>query len=102
MNREIAHVLEQCLTTRQLILELLSIDPGADGQGGDNRVLFGCNYGDYHSTQQTLPVEDLDVFSTDDLHESGYSHSGVALNDRDEGDDPIVADDEAEDVIVIS
>lgn len=103
MNREIAHVLEQCHTTRQLVAHLLDLDPGADGHGGDVRVLFGCNYGDYHRTQQTLPVEDLDMFSSGDLHESGYSHSGVAMNDRDEPDDEDVEDeDEVEDVIIIT
>lgn len=99
----IEHVLESCHTTRQLVESLLSLDPGVDGQGGDVRVLFGCNYGDYRNTQQTLPVEDLDMYTTDDLQETAYSHSNVAMvRERDGHDEDVETDEDAEDVIVIT
>ena len=102
MGREINHVLEQCLTTRRLIEGLLSLDPGMDGKGGDNRVLFSCDYGDHHHTQQTLPVDALDVYTTNELCESGYSQSGVAMvRERDGHDEPVEVDEDAEDVIIL-
>jgi hypothetical protein len=78
--------------------ELESLDP-------DARVLFASDYGDYHHTQQALPVGQVDEHLTSDLAESAYSHSRVALvaDEPDEHDEPRAeTDDEPEDVVVLS
>jgi len=58
-------------------------------------VLFACNYGDYHNTQQALPVEEIEEMGADDLETSAYSQSGLTLareSDYDEDEDEM--DDE--------
>lgn len=78
MDHEVEQVLEQSYTVRQLIKDLQDCDL-------DARVLFVCNYGDYHSTQQALPFSEITEHESDVLRESGYSQSGIAFTDPDEG-----------------
>ena len=77
MNREIKHVLEQAQTVRNLREMLEELDQ-------DARVLFACNYGDYHHTQQALPVEEAAEYFVGTLVESGHSQSGIAFVDIDD------------------
>lgn len=46
----------------------------------DAIVCFTCDYGDYHHTEQCLPVETVDEVQCDEvLVESAYSRSGLAI-----------------------
>lgn len=87
MKDEIQHVLEQAHTVRQLRAMLEGMDQNA-------RVLFACDYGDYHHTQQALPVEEAAEYFVGTLAESGYSKSGIAFVDLDDaaevGDETLV------------
>ena len=85
MNHKIEHVLERSYTVRNLIQELGDMDPEA-------HVLLTCDYGDYHKTQQALPIQDITEHESDVLHESGYSQSGIAYADPDA--EPDECDDE--------
>lgn len=77
MRRNIERVLENSLTVRQLV-EILEME------NQDARCVFVCNYGDYSNTQQALPIgETIDGCSSDDLYETAYSHSHVALREDD-------------------
>ena len=67
---KIRRSLESGLTVAELIDELKSFD-------GDARVLFVCDYGDYHHTQQALPIATVDENDTRSLLESAYSRSGI-------------------------
>jgi len=68
--------LSSAFTVRQLIEELQEIE------NQDAPVLFVCNYGDYHKTQQALmPDEVLGEYTTKDIQESAYSQSGYAFTD---------------------
>lgn len=62
--------LETGLTVAELIDELRTFD-------GDAKVLFVCDYGDYHHTQQALPIVTIDESDTRSLSESAYSRSGI-------------------------
>lgn len=74
-------VLMRGLTAAQLILELSTFPP-------DAVVCFACDYGDYHHTQQLLPVETVDETQCDEaLVESAYSRSGLAVEEIDFEDD---------------
>ena len=64
--------LERAMTVADLIAELEQYD-------ADAPVLFTCDYGDYHHTQQALPCQTVDQGDSRDLKESGYSQSGIAL-----------------------
>ena len=66
------HILERSFTVQQLIDELENQDP-------DARVLFVCNYGDYHRTQQALTLDNTEEYDASSLRTSGYSQSGLAL-----------------------
>ena len=74
-KQEIERTLQNAMTVRDLIEQLQSLDP-------DSPVLFACNYGDYHNTQQALPVGDVEEHEASDLSTSAYSHSGLALTDE--------------------
>ena len=50
----------------------------------DAPVLFACEYGDCGNTIQALGVMDTEERSTNDLSESCYSQSGVALNEAEQ------------------
>ena len=78
MNREVAHVLEQTMTVRNLIEALQGYDQ-------DARVLLTCDYGDYHHTEQALPITEVEEFDTSSLAESGYSQSHVSFTGDDDG-----------------
>ena len=93
MDREVEQVLEQSYTVRQLIAELKGMDP-------DARVLFTCDYGDRHDTQQALPIGEIDEYESNLLRESGYSQSGVAFVEGD-GESLASADEDEDEAIVI-
>ena len=95
MNQEVEHVLEQSHTVRQLIEVLQGLDQ-------DARILFTCNYGDYHRTQQALPITEVEEYQSTDLTDSGYSQSGIAFTgDQDaEPDEPREDDDDDETVVI--
>jgi len=96
MSRDVEHVLEESYTVRQLIEELqLCGDQDAN-------VLFVCDYGDYHHTQQALPVSEIVEVETDDLAESAYSHSHVAfVGDESEPDEPRPENDDSLPVVIL-
>jgi len=76
MIATVTEVLQSAMTVRDLMDELKYCDP-------DAAVLFACNYGDYHNTEQALPVSDVTCDLTEeDLYESAYSRSGIALTDE--------------------
>ena len=99
MNREIEHVLAESFTVRQLIETLQGMDP-------DARVLITSDYGDYHNTQQALPVRDIEEHESDTLRESSYSKSGIAFTDHNATPDtdqmPQNDDGETETVVILS
>lgn len=69
------------MTVEDLIATLQDCNPNAV-------VLFTCDYGDYHHTQQALPVQECDrILHGQALVESAYSRSGLALEEADDGDD---------------
>ena len=78
------------LTVGELIELLQNEDP-------DARVVFTCDYGDYHHTPQALPICD-DVEQSGQIVESAYSQSGFALTEDDgsEEDDEDVDPEECE------
>ena len=77
MNRNFRNF--KTLTVSELIERLQDMDP-------DARVVFTCDYGDYHHTAQALPIVD-DVEQSGQIEESAYSHSGFALGEDDGSED---------------
>lgn len=74
---EVARALKRGLTVADLIAELENCDPEA-------KVVFTCDYGDYHHTEQALPVAEVE----DDSYgyrvgTSAYSQSGLELVETD-------------------
>jgi len=90
MNREVEHALERTHTVRSLIEALEGFDP-------DARVLLVSDYGDYHHTQQALPIDEIIDCSSNVLHESAYSYSSVAVS----SDDPEDVEDDDEPIILL-
>lgn len=84
MNRN--HRNFKTLTVAELIERLEDMDPEA-------RVVFTCDYGDYHHTAQALPIVD-DIEQSGKIEESAYSHSGFALVEDDGSEDDEDMDDE--------
>lgn len=82
-------VLQNAMTVAQLMEQLESLPP-------DAAVVFTCNYGDYHRTQQALTVTTVDEYSSSDFHETAYSQSGIAMNKTDQGDDEDGDDDDGD------
>jgi hypothetical protein len=80
LANEIAHVTDRAMTARHIIEALQDLDP-------DSRVLFVCGYGDYHDTQQVLPVTEIEQYSTSDLTTTPYSKSGLAMVENDDSYD---------------
>jgi hypothetical protein len=76
-DRDVAERLRSGLTVGQLREALDELD-------ADAPVLLVCDYGDYHHTQQAIPIQSLEVLTSDNIYESAYSHSGLALGDQDE------------------
>lgn len=95
----VQRVLEKALTVADLISMLGDFD-------ADSPVLFACNYGDYHSTRQALPVEVVDAVEQRNLVESAYSHSGIAVVGDDgeptDGEPTDDDDDELMPVVVLN
>lgn len=65
------------MTVADLICELEGCNP-------DAKVLFVCDYGDYHHTQQALPVNEISTMPMSALVESAYSQSRIACVEDDE------------------
>lgn len=82
------------LTVEELIAKLEELPQ-------DARVFFACDYGDYSHTQQALPVDSVEELTENELEESGYSHSGVALRDPDHEDEDEKGSDEDPTPIVV-
>jgi len=57
MDRDVSYKMKQALTVSQLMEQLERMDP-------DAKVVFVCDYGDYHHTQQALPVLEVDETDT--------------------------------------
>lgn len=95
MKANLRHV--SGLTVAELISEL-------EAMPLDARVFFACDYGDYNHTQQALPVDNVAKLTTDDLEESGYSKSGIALRDErddDESEEREASSAEAQSIVVL-
>jgi hypothetical protein len=80
--------LEDCggMTKRDLIAALEEYDD-------DAFVVFQIGYGDYVNTQQALPIADVEAASINQLYESAYSNSRIAINedeDCDEDSDQVI------------
>lgn len=60
-------------------------------------MLIVCDYGDYHHTQQALPVAEIIDCDSGSLVESAYSNSGLAL----QADDPEAPDDDTQTVVIL-
>ena len=84
--------LRRALTVSDLIEQLQEMPE-------DAIPLFVCDYGDYHHTQQALPVMAVAALeSLETVVESAYSQSGLAINSADEEDEEeVAACDEARD-----
>ena len=63
------------LTVGELIAALEDEDP-------EMPVVFACDYGDYHHTQQVLGIKG--EMEEEPVHESAYSQSGWAIPSHDE------------------
>ncbi len=75
------YLLERGLTVGDLITELEALDR-------DAKVVFACDYGDYHHTRQVLPVERVEPLSRDEyLATTAYSQSRVCVRERGEEKD---------------
>jgi len=73
-NSKLCHA----LTVEQLIEALQDQNP-------DSVVVFACDYGDHCHTKQALPVESVEKLY-DQIKESGYSQSGLAICEEDSED----------------
>lgn len=73
-------ICNSALTVGQLRAALKHLDQDAP-------VFFTCNYGDYHRTEQALPLCDPEEYTREDLESSAYSHSGLAVVDSDDLDE---------------
>lgn len=65
----------QAMTVSQLIAHLEDLGEP------DAVVVFVSNYGDIGRTQQTIPVEEVDLTTSEAVSRSAYSISGLALDD---------------------
>ena len=74
-TREKQENLNRAMTVEELMGDLQNMPPEA-------KVVFVCNYGDYHRTQQALPVQSVDEESSLNLVDSAYSQSRMALEER--------------------
>lgn len=63
------------ITVAKLIELLQDQDP-------DAQVIFSTNYGDYHRTQQALPIKG--DFEEVVIEKSAYSNSGFAIAENDD------------------
>lgn len=93
-SRGVRRFLDNALTVEELLDILQDCD-------GDTKVIFKCDYGDIGHTQQALAVTSVELLydSGCKLEESGYSLSGVAIEEVDpDGDE----EPDDLDVIVLS
>jgi hypothetical protein len=97
---EIARVMRNTLTVRELIDQLSELPE-------DAKVLFTCDYGDHCHTKQALGISECRELypDTEELEDSRYSQSGVAVRDKgeewpDEAEE--VAEVEGERVVLLS
>lgn len=92
---DIEHLMLNTLTVGE-VLDLL------EGHNRDAKVLIVTDYGDISHTQQCLPFSDAEELdpAIERLEESGYSHSGVALQAIEDDDDGEQADDQPEVVLI--
>ena len=87
-NREdLPRFLENCMTVGDLRAMLEDFD-------NDSKVLLTSDYGDHHHTEQALPIESVELLDEDPfrcLAPSGYSQSGVAIQEtyNDEEEDEL-------------
>jgi len=88
VSPDVHRSLRKALTVAELIETLQSFPE-------DARVVFGCDYGDYHHTEQALPVESADEIegTFEILTESAYSHSHVSITQIDTGDEDVDTED---------
>ncbi len=100
-DNRISRKLSNALTVEELIDELQNYPK-------DAKVVFACDYGDYCHTQQALPIETCDEIdlSNERIEESGYSRSGLALENlnaeqEEPGDDEPPTDGPEGEVVVI-
>lgn len=78
---KIERFLARGMTAGDLIDLLSRCDPGSV-------VVFQSDYGDYNHTQQALPVREVEEVDPSALYVSeGYSRSGVAIRDEQDGDE---------------
>lgn len=68
------------------VQELISILEDVPEDQRDKPVVFVCDYGDYGHTQQALGISSISD-EPQPLYESGYSHSGFAVIDKDDSED---------------
>ena len=90
--RGILDKIDNGMTAAMLIESLQDMHP-------DAIPLFVCSYGDYGSTQQALPITEIEAMTTNELAESAYSQSGVALISDDPSDPDV--DDEVLDIVIM-
>lgn len=91
---KVMRTLERGVTVADLIAELKTFP-------SDAVVCFACNYGDYSRTEQLLPVTTADELSdTEEVCETAYSNSGLAIADsmEENGDE---TGDESRNVVVL-
>lgn len=103
----IKNILQTGMTVAQLIEALQRCPSKAV-------VCFRSGYGDYHDTQQALPIEDIEEITSNHMEESGYSYSGISLKMKDgeivtsteddeyDDDDEKIVDDDPYDVVILS
>ncbi len=85
--RKIERRLHHGITVADLIQELECMDPAAI-------VGFACDYGDH--TMQFLPVGNVEEMGGENLYDTAYSHSELALREPDEEDDEDEVGEEGE------
>lgn len=93
MSNAIQRLLERASTVAELIEELQMLDP-------ESKIIFTSDYGDRCKTQQAFAdytVDELDPES-ETLAETGYSGSGVCVQENDEAEDSY--SDEFDNVVI--
>lgn len=89
-TQEIRRMLASCITVGDLISELEQYDR-------ELPVILTADYGDHCHTEQALPLLSISESAGCTLKESGYSKSGVAVEDHaDEDYDPELDEAQAE------
>jgi hypothetical protein len=84
-------MLERAMSARQMIEEIKEQVDDLDAP-----VVLVSNYGDHHGTMQALPLMSVSLVDSVKFCESGYSQSGVAICDGEDGEE-IERDEEDDD-----